>query len=140
LPVLKKNKKDGMRISVLINNLVSHTHPTVKAFRHQFVELEINGRLADLKTPDVKKYKNVSGPIKNLTVKAQEQKAKHTVIRLSERYDKESVINGVKNAFFYADKMEVIDIVFKNKKIARITREKYLSGDFVLILNDNWID
>ncbi|MDR1864084.1 MAG: hypothetical protein LBR08_00760 [Bacteroidales bacterium] len=103
-------------------------------------ELEINGRLADRKTPNHNLYKNVSSPIKNLTAKAQKQGAIHTVIELSRKYDKESIVKGVKDAFFYAKKMEIIDIILKNKKIARITRKNYENNTIFKVLSDNWID
>jgi len=83
-------------------------------------ELEINGRLADRKTPNHNTYKNVASPIKNLAVKAQEQGATHVVMELWDRYDIESVGRGLRDAFFYAGNMDIIDIVFKHESIARV--------------------
>jgi hypothetical protein len=102
-------------------------------------ELEINGRLADRKTPDWRKYKNVAFPIKNLTKKAQKQGAVHTVIELFQKYDKASIVQGLKWAFYYAEKMQVIDVVLKDTNIVRITRENYIEDTLLEKLSDNWL-
>jgi hypothetical protein len=58
---------------------------------------------------------------------------------LSKRYDTDSIVKGLKDAFFYADEMEIIDIVLKNKKISRFTRKSYENNTLLKALLDNWI-
>jgi hypothetical protein len=90
--LLAKEKGDAVRI---------RAHTETEGISNP--ELEINGRLADRKTPDYNKYINVSSPVKNLTAKAQKQGATHTIIELSKRYDTDSIVKGLKDAFFYSD-------------------------------------
>lgn len=103
-------------------------------------ELEINGRLADRKTPDYKKYKNVAIPIKNLTKKAQKQGAIHTVIELSCNYDLTSVAKGLTDAFRHSQKMQVIDIILQDESIVRIERLHYETNTICKVLSDDWLD
>jgi hypothetical protein len=103
-------------------------------------ELEINGRLADRKTPDYKKYKNIAVPIKSLTKKAHKQGAVHTVFELYTRYDLVSVAKGLADAFRHTPEMEIIDIILQDEKIARIERIHYETNIICKVLADNWLD
>jgi hypothetical protein len=133
------NKKVAKLLAQIMGDSVSvRKHVDANNFKNP--ELLINGKLADRKTPDYRAYKSVVAPIKNLTVKAQEQGAVHTVIELSQRYDKGSVLKGLKLAFYYADNMQVVDVVLKYTKIIRLTRKDYIEDTLLEKLSDHWVD
>ncbi len=105
-------------------------------------ELEINGKIADRKTPNPDEYKNIWSPIFNRTRSALEQGCESVVFHLETKYDKESILNGINAAFNLSvdgKQIEEITIIFKNKSGSRITRNDYESGVAGAAINKGYI-
>lgn len=107
-------------------------------------EVEINGRIGDLKKPDYSQYKNVWRPISRLAQTAvKQQGGTHVVITLVQNYTLPDVIEGVRHGFRNAhtaiQTLEVMDIRFRNEGIIRIYREEYEDGTYQRRLTDGWL-